>query len=182
MQKLNIITPVTRPANIPGMYHDIEKNCSADMNIIWWLVFDCSVKEQGNEWKEKFTHVSNQNLLINVMISENEHAADVDHINHVLGKMEDAFEFDQELGDEWVCIMYDSQPFLHLSFVDTMVANKDAQISGYNDLFRVIDSDREITPFKLRLLNGDRLDDNDNSVYRLLKILFDRNNENQKNR
>ena len=70
MVKLNVITPVTTPSNIPAMYHDIELSCDEKLSIEWWLIWPQSLKESGLEWKEKFTNISNKYLLAHIVILE----------------------------------------------------------------------------------------------------------------
>lgn len=49
---LHIITPVSRPQNVPALAHSIDAALVDEIKVLWWLVFDAaSVPEMGASLK-----------------------------------------------------------------------------------------------------------------------------------
>jgi hypothetical protein len=71
---LFIITPVTRPSNLPALYNNLLTYVSKELTMTWCVVFDKKCYEAGREWKERFSRSQNPNLSILCVLSHTENA------------------------------------------------------------------------------------------------------------
>ncbi|WP_343302861.1 hypothetical protein AAHN97_15045 [Chitinophaga niabensis] len=58
--KLNIITPVTRPQNLPAIRESIRQQLGKGIDIAWWVIFDSTCPMPADGWKDQLDEVENQ--------------------------------------------------------------------------------------------------------------------------
>src|SRR4051812_9883602 len=116
MPKLIIITPVTRPSNLPAIYNNLLSYVGREFSITWYVIFDKRCEQDGREWKERFSRSGNPNLTIISVISDVENAVSGNaHRNQVLTLLEKELEKHPELSDHWTYFLDDNN-ILHPDF------------------------------------------------------------------
>jgi len=116
MITLNIITPLSKPANLIHLLKNIAEN-SKKIKINWYIAFD-KVKEDMYEfWSKKLENYETDNLTITTLLSPIEKAiAGHAHRNFILNYFE-------EIGknvNEWVYNL-DDDNLLHPNFIDYLL-------------------------------------------------------------
>lgn len=96
------------------MFRDIVAAASEQLEVTWWLVFDASVRHEAIKWENG---KSNSLLLTHVIACENGDHNSAHQVNYILDKLEENFEFDHEIGHEWIYICDDVSASCDLAFV-----------------------------------------------------------------
>jgi hypothetical protein len=177
MTELHIITPVSRPSNLPALYHDLisySAHTRKDVQLNWWVVFDKICGEQADHWKIRLSRNRNESFAINPIISVHEKAdKGYTHRNTILDLLEENVET-IDIGQQWVYNL-DDDNILHPYFlplllkkqpddVDVLVVNQE-QLNGYTRFIASWEGintgkvDLAMLIFKIKALKGNRFNE-----------------------
>ena len=194
MNELHIITPVSRPSNLPAIYHDLNSHLvSSDkrLQINWWPVFDSNCGEQAHHWKVRLSRSHNDALSINPIISSHYDSLKGHvHRNTVLDILEENAET-IDIGHQWI-YMLDDDNILHPSYLQTITNNENEifdvlvvnqeQLNGKTRFYANLESinqgmaDLGMLTFKLKALKGCRFNlSNSNPAIQFVKSLCNSN-------
>lgn len=177
MLNLIIITPISKPTNVPAIYHSIESASKlamtgASVQITWFPVFTRKCETQGEDWKVRFSRSRNENLLITCKISTSDNINVIR--NEVLEELQSTSEYN-DLGESFITFLSDNSIFydslmVSLQMTDKLQEKWDGFIYNrkpHGDI-SITDIDKNVLfnqlvaaqiCFKLKLLCGIRFDD-----------------------
>lgn len=120
---LNIITPVTRPQNLPAIRESIRQSLGKGVDIRWWVIYDASCPMPADSWKDQLDEVENQARSTMKAIAGHAHRNTFLMQQELRARLESP-----QVLDEWVMSL-DDDNILHPDLVPWM-ASHPSQLSN----------------------------------------------------
>lgn len=102
MERLIVITPVSRPDNLIKIYKSLAEN-NYPISVDWHIVFDAAYTGNVDQWKELFA--AHEGRSMSIIIHESDQANAVAghyHRNFVIDKLAVQASYDNTLQSAWI--------------------------------------------------------------------------------